>query len=149
MTKHTPVSGSLLLAVIVAALIVAGIRLIRSDVGVCREAFAGLAQGRSAAGWRLDWERLQAMGVNVGETYRGLPNAQERRQYRRSFIGQFAGGFARSGATASAFTNWRPAGVRDGKRLVAADYPAKQQTLLFSVSGAWFSRRIGSIQWQS
>ena len=144
MTKQAPVTGSLLLILAMAGLATAGARLIRTEVGFCRDAFAGLAQGRLSAERQVDWEHLQAMGVDVGETYRRLPNAQERRQYRQAFIGQFAGGFASSGATTRAFTNWR----RAGGRLVAADYPAKQKTLLCGVSGSWITRRIVSLQWQ-
>ena len=137
-----------MLALVLAGLVTAGARLIRTEVGFCRDAFAGLAHGRLSAERQVDWEHLQAMGVDVGETYRRLPNAQEQRQYRQSFIGQFAGGLARSGAAATAFTGWRRAGARDGEVLVAADYAVNQKTLLFGVSGSWFHRRITSMQWQ-
>ena len=118
-----------------------------SDVEACRQAFRGLAAGAPSAQGRLDWERLTALGVDVGATYRGLPSDQERRRYREAFVANFSKGFQQTGATAEQFVRWRVEERTPETVTVAADYPAKQQTLRLGVS-ARGKKRVQAIAWK-
>jgi len=117
------------------------------EVTFCRRVFRGLATGTSAGHRAIDWPRFTALGVDVGATYTGLPNEQERIKYRKTFLQSFAMAFRHAGGRVGAFVQWRKVGQRDGQVVVAADYPAKQRTLLMACSGGW-NKKIRSIQWQ-
>lgn len=133
-----------LAAVAVAAVVM---RLTQNEVGFCRAVFRNLVNDRQAAQRQIDWERLKAVGVDVGKTYTELPDDQARAQYRKAFIDNFAMGFRQSEGTLEAFRNWRVQ-ARDGERVVVAtDYEAKRKTLLLSVPASG-QRKLQELQWQ-
>lgn len=138
---------SAVISILVVLAIVVPLRVMHRDVRFCRTVLRDLASGRQSVQSRIQWERLTAMGVNVGATYTALPNNQERTEYRRAFVKGFANGFAKTGARPEAFTNWRAQGREGGRRVVAAEYPAKHKTLLFRISSAW-SQRLEAVRWQ-
>ena len=145
--KHTQLA---LIALVVA--VVAGAALLlrpwlRDDVGWCRRVFTGLAQGSQYIQDSIDWERLKALNADVGSEYRRMPNEEERANYRQAFISQFARGFRQSKAAYDQFTNWRVLERGQDAVVVAADYPAKQSTLLFEISELG-GRRLEAIKWQ-
>ncbi len=114
----------------------------------CRRVFAGLAAGRLYVQGDVNWERLKALGADVGEDYRALPNERERANFRRAFITRFASSFQGAKGRVQDFTGWRSQGRDDeGRLIVAVDYPAKQQTLLVTVSELG-QRRVDALQWQ-
>lgn len=143
-----PVMGTIVLLLLVAAAAVFIMRISHSEVGFCREVLKGLAEGRSSVKQRIAWERLRALDVDVGATYQALPNEEERSKYRQAFVLSFSQGFRHAGGVPSGFVNWRVHG-RSGKQLViAADYPAKQKTLLMGIPAAG-SKKVETIQWQN
>ena len=130
------------------ALIVLVLRNPQQDaVRWTRQTFELLVSGRSSAQARIAWERLSAVGVDVGATYTKLPNAREQAQYRQAFLRELASGFRRSGARAESFVNWRIMEQSDEAIVVAADFPAKQKTLLLTVSDGK-PRQVTGIRWQ-
>lgn len=133
-------------ALVVAAVVVA-VQWRASDVAFCRKTFEGLVRGRQSVETRIAWERLQAVGVNVGETYSGLPSEAERAKYRREFIAHLAGAFRQTGVPAKAFVGWRKAGRVGETVVVAVDYPAKGRTLLLGLPASG-RKQIEAIQWQ-
>ena len=136
--------GTLILTAI--AVVAAVMRLTQGEAGFCREVLRNLVNDRQSAQRQIDWEHLQAVGVDVGKTYTGLPDDQARAQYRKAFIDNFAMGFRRVEGNLSAFRNWRVQ-TRDGNRIVvAADYEAKHKTLLFSLPAVG-GKKIEAIQW--
>ena len=111
-------------------------------------ALSDLVNGSPSAQARVDWAHLKAMGVDVGATYTRLPNDRERDRYREAFIEHCSRGFRQSsGAGVEVFVRWRRVAQKDGRIVVAADYPAKQKTLLVGLSGDWF-KKVVSLQWE-
>lgn len=146
MGQRAPVTGSILLVLVMASTAVGVARLRQSDVRWGRRVFDQLTQGDASVERRIAWDRLQALGNDVGATYRALPET-ERPAYRRAFLAGCARGFAQSGAQPEAFTKWRVQGRRDGQAVVAADYAAKRQTLLLGVSTTG-RKQLESLQWE-
>ena len=112
------------------------------DVRLCHRVLAQLVNADLAVSRSIDWDHLQALDANVGATYAALQNREERVGYERAFIRNFAEGFRKSGGRLSAFTHWRA--EPDGT--VSADYPAKQKTLVFRLSGR---RQVDGIAWKT
>ena len=134
-----------------------------------KQTFETLVSGRSSVQARIAWERLSAVGVDVGATYTKLPNAREQAQYRQAFLRELASGFRRSGARAESFVNWRieesaesaemkaqsaqnksaEGAERDARTMVvAADFPAKQKTLLMTLT-VGKPRQVTGIGWKN
>ena len=132
-------------AVAVAVLLV--VRTMTDDVTFCRRLLARLAFGDASAAGQIRWDRFQALDLDVGAVYRGLPNDTERRDYRRAFIQQFAQGFRAAGATPESFEGWRIEPEAGGLRWVAVRAPATGQTLRFGVSPGW-RKRLQALQSQ-
>ena len=144
----TPLVGSAVLLMVIGGIGVLAMRSGGNDVEFCRRTFRGLAEGRPGVHRRIEWERLKALGVDVGATYAKLPNEQERMQYRKAFIERFSEGFRRTGGKPEAFVGWRAQGrTDDGRVVVAADYEGKSKTLLLHLSGGW-NKKLEAIQWQ-
>lgn len=145
--RETPVMGSILLLVLAVTVAVLVARMGRGDVAFCRDVLRDLAQGKQSVRTHIAWDRLSAVGVDVGTTFSRLKDAQQRMNYQRAFIAQFAGAFQRSGGDPRAFVKWRIHAQGAGQTVVAADYPSKQKTLLMGLSGGW-NKKVTSIQWQ-
>ena len=146
-SQRLGVMGQVALAVGAVTLIVCVLRLGgRGDIAFCREVFTGLANGKTSVRSAIDWEHLNAINVDVGATYQQLPQGEDRSRYQEVFIQNFSAAFQRAGGRPSAFRRWRVSAHQGGRTVVAADYPAKQKTLLFTVSTA-SGRHIEAIQW--
>ena len=116
------------------------------DVDFCRTALRELVRGKLSAASRVDWERLQALGVPVGETYAQLAKPEEQEAYRKGFLMGFAKGFQSSGARPGEFVNWR-VHARTGETVtVAADYRKTRDTLLLTIPASGPKKLVG-IQW--
>jgi len=111
------------------------------EVRLCRRVFAGLVNGNEAVRAAIEWERLKALGVDVGAAYARLPDEREQQEYQQAFVRSFAEGFQRGGATLRSFTNWRLG--EDGT--VSVEYPAKQKTLRFRLSAT--GKQVQEIGW--
>ena len=158
---------------LVLGLVVLAILVLRNPqqdaVRWTRQTFELLVSGRSSAQARIAWERLSAVGVDVGATYAKLPNAREQAGYRQAFLRELASGFRRSGARAESFVNWRieesaesaemkaqsaqnksaEGAERDARTMVvAADFPAKQKTLLMTLT-VGKPRQVTGIGWKN
>ncbi len=143
--EQVPAIGSVTLVLLAVAVGVWILRA-RDDVAVCRQTLTGLAQGRSAVERHIAWDRLTAVGVDVGTTYRQLPDERERTAYRRAFIERFAAGFQGTKGDVGAFRRWRVAERSSHEVVIAADNAALGKTLLFRVARP--GRMIEAIQWQ-
>lgn len=146
-SQQTDAAQYAVLALVVGALALVGLRLNHPEVRFCRAAFTKLAAGHPAVSRQIAWDRLQAIGVDVGATYTKLPNDQERRAYQAAFIEQFSAAFKQAGGTPKAFVGWRLADAGDEQMVVAADYPATHKTLLVSIPRSGH-RQIEGLQWQ-
>lgn len=141
--------SSVVLGLIVVTVVVGTLRFVHRDVTVCREVLRGLVTGRFAAQRSMDWEHLEALGLDVGETYRRLPNAEERQRYQRAFVENFSKAFREAQGRLDAFTRWRIVSREGQTTLVAADYAAANRTLVFTITDSgWGRRRVEAFQWQ-
>lgn len=146
-TRQMPVTGSIVLLLLVAAGGMAAVHLSRSDVTFCREVLTALAQGRPSVKPRIAWERLQAVGVDVGATYAQLPSDQDRAQYRQTFVESFSRGFQQSGGAVNGFRHWRVKERSNARVVIAVDYVEKGMTLLMTVPASG-PKKLETIQWQ-
>ena len=144
--KYGLVVGAIVLALVGALRLPTMLAI--GSVGFCKKAFGELAGGRMGVVRMLDWETLTAMGIDVGKTYRNLAGERNRASYQRQFIEAFARSFRQSGGRPEAFVRWRIVGEEGDRTIVAADYPAKQRTLLFLVPLEG-PRRVMEIRWAS
>ena len=120
----------------------------QGPVGFCRQAFQELASGRPPAQSAIAWERLSAMGLDIGMTYRSFARPQDRRRYVQQFIDSFAQSFRQNGARPDRFVHWRLVGETPVYLVVGADYSGKGRTLLFAMPKEG-KRRITAIHWAS
>ncbi|MFC1805257.1 hypothetical protein ACFLZ3_05490 [Candidatus Omnitrophota bacterium] len=138
--------------VIVVALVIAGVLFFtgreRKDVDFCRLMFSRLISGRQSVEKFIDWENLKAVGSDVGEEYRKLPNAEERNKYKKAFIEFFRRGFKEGGGEFKAFTDWRA--YKEGNKtvVVAADYRRHKKILLLTVFKGR-PRKITALEWEA
>ena len=146
-TRGAPWMGSITLLLVGATAVAVALSARRSEVAVCRETLRGLIDGSQTVGRSINWEQLQAMGVDVGATYRRLANEREQAAYRRAFIAQCAQGFRRARGSADSFRRWRLLTREPGRIIVAADYEAKHKTILVALSDSG-TKKVESIQWQ-
>lgn len=145
---QTPVIGSIALVLIAAAAVLLVMRRGAGDVAFCRTVLTGLVNGKpSVVAQRLDWEHLNALGLDVGATYTSLPNDAERKQYRQAFVRSVSSEFKRVGGTAKGFSRWRLHGREPGRVVVAADFPAKGKTLLMTLPASG-TKKVQALQWQ-
>ena len=143
----TPWVGSVVLVVAVVAVVAAIARRGADDVTFCQAVLKGLANANQAIQRKVDWERLKAMGVDVGATYTKLANERERSGYRRAFINSFSENFYRARGDLEAFRRWRVEERADGRIVVAADYEGRHRTLLLSLPASG-RKQVVEIQWQ-
>lgn len=133
----------------VALIVVLALAIGRRDQGpvpFCGRVFRGLVDGNRSVEGAIAWERLQAMGVDVGATYTGLANEKERAEYRRAFIQSFGSGFTQGGGEASAFKGWRVDAEEGDRILVAVDYEGRERTLVFGLPASG-ERMVETIHW--
>lgn len=145
--RQVPMIGSVILVLVAVLGWVVWAQRGKSDVDFCRDVFARLMQGKPAVASKIDWEHLKALGVDVGRAYTRLPDTTQKANYRKAFIAGAALGFRQAKAMPAAFTNWRVMGSQNGHVMVAADYPAKQKTLVMARATTG-KKLVDSIQWK-
>jgi len=89
----------------------------KTDVVFAREAVEGLLAGDTGVADAFDWENLKVPGMDVGESYREMPDDENPDEVRQEFIENFSESFKQSGASASDLKNWREE-AREGERTV-------------------------------
>lgn len=122
-------------------------RAAKDDVEFCRRVLAGLARGRPSVERAIDWSSLNALGVAVGKECASFPQELDRDKCRETFVKGFALGFKRVEGDVHAFKRWRVVQRSPQATVVAADYPAKRQTLLFTIA-ATGPKKLQGLQWQ-
>ncbi len=132
------------LAVTVVAV---AVRWNRDDADLCRDVFRGMVQGNVAVARRIDWTHLKALNVDIGAQYSQIKDPKVQAMYRQVFLSRFAQGFKYGKGEAKSFVNWHLKARTPEGIVVAADYPAKQKILLFTLSTSG-PKRVTAIQWQ-
>lgn len=127
--------------------ILSGCTQMETDVQLTRRIFNGLCQGNQSVQNLIDWEKLKAMGVDVGKTYTGLVYEKERRDYKRMFFFNLAYTFKASGGKTSAFTNWRVKGQDINNTIIAVD-TVSGKVLLLTLAHKVNKRKLSAIEWE-
>jgi hypothetical protein len=115
------------------------------DIAFARRVFSGLINGDQAVKEMIDWASFQAMGVDVGNNYAGLPDARQKELYSRAFIANFSVAFSSYGVKFSSFTNWRVS-KRGKMSATVAVNGSTNKALLFTVSNKYGKRKLVSLQ---
>lgn len=118
-----------------------------SAPALCRQIFLGMVEGKQPVGKFIDWNKLNAFGIDVSAIYPRLPDEKEKEDYRKEFFKNLSLGFKQSGGNPRAFVNWRVYKVEGEKTVVAADYSAKGKTVLFTLSGDG-QKKLILIEWE-
>lgn len=118
------------------------------DIRFSQSVFSALVGGSAQAEGLIDWEKFNAVGLDVGNTYRGLADDRQKSDYRGAFIRNVALGFRKTGARFDAFSNWRVDEKTDALVVVAAEYRAKNKTIVFTISKDPNGRKLKEIKWQ-
>ena len=116
------------------------------DVNFARRVFVDLTRGRHSVQSRVDWQNLQAVGVDVGKDYSSLPNDKERADYQRAFIDNFALSFRRTGGSLKLLTNWRIYDDQDDLVIVAVDIKGRDKTMFFTFSKKGGEKKLVAIE---
>ena len=145
--KDKPILEYIVLFALIIAPLVFFAYFKNQEVNFSRRAFTGLVQGGVSAQRMIDWPNFKALEADIGKSYLQLPDDKQRALYRKNFIKNFSLGFKQSEAKPDAFTNWRIYDSDSEKVVVAADYPQKKKTLLFTLSKL-SGKRLVSMQWK-
>ena len=151
--RNTRVVGYGALAVLAVGIGVGAIRAATRDVRVARQTLTRLAAGDATVARSVAWDRLRAMGVDVGGTYAGLPSDWERRQYEQAFVQQFAQGFAKMSGSMDRLSTWRVVSNTKEIVTVAADVRGEgtgesaPRTLMMAFATAG-GRKLVRMGWQ-
>lgn len=120
-----------LIALIIIIAIIFVSEFQQRDVKLGRLILTGLVKGSVEVEKFIDWEKLVALNVNVGKTYKSITNSEDRIKYRRSFMTGFSVGFKSVKGNLDKFVNWRIVQRKPTKVVVAADYLLYNKTILF------------------
>jgi len=116
------------------------------DIVFTRQTFVNLVQARQSVQNSIDWERFQAMGVDVAQELAKCKTEQERSDFCRLLIQGVATGFKNIGGKLSAFTNWRVYAKDNAQTTVAVDNVTHNKTLLLTITNQP-PRKLISMQW--
>ncbi|HEY9401642.1 MAG TPA: hypothetical protein VIQ24_03030 [Pyrinomonadaceae bacterium] len=105
----------------------------KTDLVFAREAVEGLLAGDVAVADAFDWENLKVPGMDVGESYREMPDDENPDEVRQEFIENFSESFKQSGASASDLKNWREEGRAGERTVVAVDTTTGKTMRVFVV----------------
>lgn len=117
-----------------------------SDVGFCSSTFLGLIRGSQGIQERISWEEFQAMGVNIGATYRTLSSDNEKRDYRKAFISRCQKGFSLAGGNVKNFVDWRLYEETNKNFVVAGKYK-RTNKLIFITARRGARTQVIGINW--
>ena len=95
----------------------------------------------------IDWDNFKAMGMDLGDIYKKLPNAREKADFRSTFIKSVSMNFRLARGRPAAFVNWQALQRQGDAVIILAYYADKQDTILFAVSG-YPKRKLISMQWK-
>lgn len=140
--EASPLKGVILFLVVIAILFLFKTR--HNELDTARAALAGLIQANQSVAGLLNWEKLKAIGVNVGAEYSAFKGDKDKVNYKKYFIRGFSAGFKEVKGNYKEFSNWRIYEKTAQKTVVAADYRGK--ILLFSLPKN--EKKIIDIQWK-
>jgi hypothetical protein len=114
---------------------------------LCRDIFRGLVEGNQSMQNYIDWDNLNAFGMDIGATYSSYPNSKVKEGYRREFYRAFSLQFRSIGGTFASYTNWRIYKKSILGTIVAVDCKPQSKTILFTLSGLE-KKKLTNIKWE-
>jgi len=138
----------LLIYVFIISILAAGIMFFtnkeKQDVEFCRDViFKGMIEGKASVGEFIDWNKLIAVGVDVGAGFAKAPNEAERRNYKEVFIRGVSLGFAYTGGKPNALADWRIFSQTRERVVIAADYRPGKRRMLFTLAKGEKRKLVG------
>lgn len=132
---------------VIGLLFIAGCTGRETDTQLSRRILNGLCSGNQRVQGLIDWEKLKAVGVDVGESYSKIIAEKERQDYRKAFFYNCAFSFRAAQGKISTFSNWRVSNRTDNTTIVATDTPAGK-VLLLTLANISGKRKLIAIEWQ-
>ena len=136
-----------IIGIVAVSLIILAWDFIQRDVKFSRKVLDGLVRGEIKVERLIDWDRLEALGVDVGGHYRRFTKPQDQETYRRLFIRNFAVGFQQGKGDINKFVNWRVLQRKGAKVVVAADYLLYNKIILFTLFKSSKTKLI-ALEWK-
>jgi hypothetical protein len=122
---------------------------ITNDVDFARTCLKRLIKGNYyKVAKMIEWPSFFALKVDVGKTYRSLPDDKERVKYIKKFIKSFSWGFKQAEGKFNYFINWRIRSSDSDKTVVAADHKITNNTLLFTIIHRKGERKLVRLEWE-
>ncbi len=140
--ETSPLKGIIIFLMVIGALFLFKTRY--SELDVARAALGGLIQSNQSVAGLLKWDKLKAVGADIGATYLAYKTDKERNDYKKYFIRGFSAGFKEVKGNYNEFTNWRLYEKTAQKTVVAVDY--RDKILLFTLPKN--EKKITDIQWK-
>jgi hypothetical protein len=136
------------LAVLLSLSFLAGCAPMENDLELTKRVFSGLCKGQQGVEKFIDWERLMAVEMDVGQAYSTLKNLKEKADYRKLFFYNFSYTFKAAGGKASNFYNWRVKALEPDKTVIAADTVGQGKAILFTLARKGRERKLTGIEWE-
>lgn len=140
--EASPLKGIIIFLIIIGIVFLFKARY--NELDVARAALGGLVQSNQSVAGLLKWEKLKAVGADIGATYLSYKTDKEKNDYKKYFIRGFAAGFKEVKGNYKQFTNWRIHEKSAQKTVVAVDY--RDKILLFTLPKN--EKKITDIQWK-
>jgi len=138
----SPLKGIVIFLILIGIIFLFKVR--HNELDVARAVLGGLIQSNQSVAGLLKWDKLKAVGADVGSTYLAYKTAKERNDYKKYFIRGFSAGFKEVKGNYKEFTNWRVYEKTAQKTVVAVDY--RDKILLFTLPKN--EKKITDIQWK-
>ena len=134
--------GIILFSIVIGLIFLFKIR--HNQLDTARAALSGLIQSNQSIAGLLKWEKLKAVGADIGTTYLSYKTDKERNDYKKYFIRGFSAGFKEVKGNYKEFANWRIYEETLQKTVVAVDY--RDKILLCTLHKN--EKKITDIQWK-
>ena len=135
------------IAAFISVFCIAGCIGQESEVQFARRALYGLCKGDKKIESSIAWDRLQAMGIDVGQAYSKLISAKEKADYRKAFFYNLSYAFKASKGRLSDFTNWQVQDRQADTATVVVD-TSSGNVLLMVLSNTGGRMRLIAIGWR-
>lgn len=140
--ETSPLKGVIIFLIVIGIIFLFKTRY--NEVDAARSALYGLIQSNQSIAGLLRWDKLKAVGMDVGATYLSYKTDKERNDYKKYFIRGFSAGFKEVKGNYKQFANWRIHEKTAQKTVVAVDY--RDKILLFTLPKN--EKKIIDIQWK-
>lgn len=119
----------------------------RNNLQLAQYIYKGMAEGRFEVVEFIQWDRFIAFGADVGAEFSQLPDEPSRISYAQALIRSFSNSVASAGGSVKDVSGWRLFSSDGGRVIIAADYPKRDQIVLFEIARVGGRRKLVSMSW--